>query len=66
MLEKYPNSDELMYAMGLILEKQGEEGKAMEWYRRCQQITRNGMLLMKIPELPPLEDEEDDLTAKEG
>lgn len=66
LLEKYPNSDELLYAMGLILEKQGEEGKAMEWYRRCQQITRNGMLLMKIPELPPLEDEEDDLTAKEG
>lgn len=69
LLEKHPNSDEVMYVMGLLLEKQGKEEESIEWFRRCQQISRNGMLLMKMPELPPLEEEEEeeeDLVAKES
>ena len=40
----YPNSDECMYLMALLMEKQGKTEEAMEWYQRCMKISRNGML----------------------
>jgi len=52
LIAKYPNSDELMYLMAVLLEKQGNKKEAMEWYRLCKEISRNGMILMKLPELP--------------
>ena len=52
LMEKYPNSDELMYLMAQLLEKQDNMKDAIEWYQRCKKISRNGMILMKIPELP--------------
>lgn len=48
LLEKYPNSDELMYWKAVLLEKQGKQEDANNWYGRCVEITRNGMLLMKL------------------
>ena len=57
LLEQYPDSDELMFLMGKLLDQQNFREGAIGWYRRCQEITRNGMLLMQIPELPPVEEE---------
>jgi tetratricopeptide (TPR) repeat protein len=45
---QYPNSDECMYLMALLLEKQGKQEEAVQWYQRCLKISRNGMLRMKI------------------
>jgi len=48
VIDRYPNSDELMYLMAALLEKQGNKEKSMEWYRRCKEISRNGMILMRL------------------
>ena len=50
LLSYYPDSDECVYLMAVLLEKQGKEKEATDWYLRCGKISRNGMLLMKIPE----------------
>lgn len=64
LLEQYPDSDELMFLMGKLLEQDRWE-EAVEWYRGCLEITRNGMLLMQIPELPSVEETEADETSNE-
>lgn len=53
----YPDSDELMFLMGELLTAQENNEEAECWYRRCKDITRNGLILMALPELPPLEEE---------
>ena len=57
LLEHYPDSDELMFLMGQLLAALENHEEAETWYRRCKDITRNGLILMALPELPPLEEE---------
>lgn len=49
LLRYYPDSDELWFLKAVLLEKQGKQKEADEWYLRCAKISRNGMLLMKLP-----------------
>ena len=50
LMEHYPDSDEAMKLMGDLLTLQGNAGDAENWYRRCRAITRNGLLLLELPE----------------
>lgn len=59
LLERHPGNDELLFLMGRLLEKQGRQEEAEHQYRCCKEITRNGMLLMELPELPPDEETPD-------
>lgn len=68
LLERYPDSDELMFLMGELLTALENHEEADIWYRRCKDITRNGLILMALPELPPLEEEleADEISEEEG
>ena len=49
LLERYPDSDNLLFLMGRLHALQGDDAAAMEWYTRCAAITRNGLIMMELP-----------------
>lgn len=49
LLVAFPQNDELMFLMAQLLDKQGKQREANDWYQRCLDITRNGMILLQIP-----------------
>lgn len=55
LLKYYPENDELLFLMGNLLEKLNKGEEATGWYRRCLAVTRNGLILMEMPQLPPEE-----------
>ncbi len=59
LLEHYPDCDELLFLMGVLSDKQNKHEDAIQWYRRCLNVTRNGLILMQMPELPPEEEPEE-------
>lgn len=48
LIIRYVNSDELMYLMAFLLEMQGNKEESIEWYQRCEETSRNGMILMRL------------------
>ena len=49
LLEHYPDSDNLLYLAGRLNTLLGDVDVAMDWYRRCAAITRNGLIMMELP-----------------
>lgn len=68
LLAHYPQSDELMLLKGHLLAKQGKHDEAEIWYRRCKEITRNGLILMELSQLSAGEDtqEPDEASEEKG
>ncbi len=64
LLRYYPQSDELMKLMGDLLTQQNDN-EAETWYRRCAEITRNGIFLMELAEYLPQPEEEDEQHQEE-
>ena len=68
LLGYYPENDELLFLMAVLMEKLGKDEEAVSWYRRCLAVTRNGLLMMEMPRLPDEEtgDSESDAMEKKG
>ena len=58
LMSFYPQSDELMLLMGHLLAAQGNTDEALEWYRQCEQTTRNGLYIMELQKILPTNQEE--------
>lgn len=67
LLERYPDSDNLLYLMGRLHALMGDDTAAMEWYTRCAAVTRNGLIMMELPAeaFPVPEEVEDELPETE-
>lgn len=50
LMEHYPDRDDLMYLMGDLATLAEEHENARHWYGKCARITRNGQILLALPE----------------
>ena len=65
LLEHYPDSDHLMYLAGRLNALLGNTDTALDWYRRCAAITRNGLIMMELPaEAFPVPEEPEEESAE--
>ena len=65
LLEHYPDSDNLLYLAGRLNALLCDDDTAMDWYRRCAAITRNGLIMMELPaEAFPVPEEPEEESAE--
>ena len=50
LLERYPESDALLFLMGRLHALLGHDAEATAWYTKCAAVTRNGLILMQLPD----------------
>ena len=49
LLARYPENDKLLFLMGRLHSALGHTDQEMAWYTRCAAVTRNGLMMMKLP-----------------